>query len=214
MVEKTQDKLAQPLKGALVKAVHSGDYLTLTKAGKDYNVFLASVQAPKLGSQSRSEEPFGFEAREHVRERAIGRKCDFHPEYSFSGRDYGTVVVAEENLGLGLVKAGLAKVLEKKGAQAASAHYEELVAAQNEAKTKKLALHHGGDEKFLEKHTRSVTYFSDSGYSGAKLLEEAKVIDKPLEAIVEYVFNATFMTVYIHKFQTVAKVSMVFMFTP
>jgi hypothetical protein len=59
-----------------------------------------------------------------------------------------------------------------------------------------------------------VTYFTDSGYNSAKLLEEAKHIDKPLESIVEYVFNASFLSVYIHKFQTVVKMSLVHLFTP
>jgi len=68
MVEKTQDKLPQAIKGALVKAVNSGDYITLTKAGKDSNIFLASVSAPKIGNSNKSEEPFGFEAREYLRE--------------------------------------------------------------------------------------------------------------------------------------------------
>jgi endonuclease YncB( thermonuclease family) len=52
----------------------------------------------------------------------------------------------------------------------------------------------------LEKHTRKVTYFTDAGYNAAKLLEEAKIIDKPLESIVEYVFNAAYLSVYIHRF--------------
>lgn len=59
-----------------------------------------------------------------------------------------------------------------------------------------------------------MTYFSDTGYNASKLFEEAKGIDKPLESIVEYVFNASFLSVYIHKFQTVAKFSLVHLFTP
>lgn len=132
MVEKSSsaaEKLTQTLKGALVKAVNSGDYLTLTKQGKDYNVFLASVAAPKVGSANRVEEPFGFEAREFLREKIIGRKCDFHPEYNFGGRDYGSLIVDGENMGLSIVKAGLAKVVEKKGALPASSHYDALVEA-------------------------------------------------------------------------------------
>jgi|LauGreDrversion4_2_1035121.scaffolds.fasta_scaffold90115_1 staphylococcal nuclease domain-containing protein 1 len=216
MVEKlsSSEKLTAPIKGALVKAVHSGDYMTLTKGGKDYNIFLSSVQAPKIGSSSRNEEPFGFEAREFLRERIIGKKCEFHPEYNHGGRDYGTLVVKEENVGLSIVKAGLAKVLEKKGSLPASSHYEELVAAQAEAKNKKLAIHAALDDKYLEKHTRQVTYFSESGFNAAKLFEEGKTSDKPLEAIVEHFFNASFLTVYLPKFHTVAKISMVFLFTP
>jgi staphylococcal nuclease domain-containing protein 1 len=138
MVEKSstpsttqQEKITSAIKGALVKAVNSGDYLTLTKAGKDYNVFLASVSAPKVGSSNRSEEPFGFEAREFLRDKLgiIGKKCEFHPEYNYGGRDYGTLIVNEENVGLAIVKAGLAKVVEKKGALPASTHYDDLVAA-------------------------------------------------------------------------------------
>jgi staphylococcal nuclease domain-containing protein 1 len=215
MVEKTE-MITGVIKGALVKAVNSGDYLTLTKGGKDYNIFLASVAAPKMGSSSRVEEPFGFDAREFLRERYIGKKCDFNPEYNFGGRDYGTLLIGgTEDAGVEIVKAGLAKVVEKKGALPASSHYDELVAAQTEAKGKKINLHATGDQKYLDKHTRkNVTYFSEAGYSAPKLLEESKAIDKPLEAIVEYVFNASYLTVYIHKFQTVAKFSMNFLFTP
>ena len=218
MVDKTssnnQEKLTSSIKGALVKAVNSGDYLTINKAGKDYNVFLASVSAPKMGSASRSEEPFGFEAREFLRDKIIGRKCDFHPEYNFGGREYGSLIVDSENMGITIVKAGLAKVVEKKGALPASSHYEALTEAQNEAKNKKIGLHASTDPKFLEKHNREVTYFGEPGYNAAKLYEEAKSIAKPLEAIVEYVFNASFLTVYIHKFHTVAKISMVHIFSP
>ena len=180
MVDKTnntnsqQEKLTSSIKGALVKAVNSGDYLTITKAGKDYNVFLASVSAPKVGNASRSEEPFGFEAREYLRDKIIGRKCDFHPEYNFGGREYGTLMVDSEDIGLAIIKAGLAKVVEKRGALPVSSHYDALVDAQTEAKNKKLGLHASTDPKFLEKHNREVTYFGEPGYNAAKLFEEAK----------------------------------------
>lgn len=124
-----QEKLTKPIKGALVKAVNSGDFITLTKGGKDYNVFLGSVSAPKIGSSSKLEEPFGFEAREFLREKIIGKKCEFYPEYNYGGREYGTLMVGGENAGLQIVAAGLAKVVEKKGALPASSHYEELINA-------------------------------------------------------------------------------------
>jgi len=129
MVEK-KDKV---LKG-LIKAVHSGDYLTITKSSKlngpsDHNIYLASVTAPKIGSTNRVEEPFGFEAREFLREKIIGKKAEFTYEYIYGGRDYGTLVVDGVNYNLAIIKAGLAKIIEKKGAMAASANYEELVNA-------------------------------------------------------------------------------------
>ena len=97
---------------------------------------------------------------------------------------------------------------------AASSHYEELVNAQSEAKTNGRGLWASFEDKFLDKHTRKVTYFTDVGYSAPRLLEEAKSIDKPLESIVEYVFNCSYLSVYVHKFQTVIKLSLVHLFTP
>lgn len=70
------------------------------------------------------------------------------------------------------------------------------------------------DSKYLEKHTRQVAYFSDAGFSPSKYFDEAQKIDKPLEAIVEYVFSASFVTVYIHKFSAVVRLSMNHLFTP
>jgi staphylococcal nuclease domain-containing protein 1 len=211
------EKKSKVIKG-LVKAVHSGDYITIIKSSKagppqEFAVYLASITAPKIGSTNRTEEPFAFDAREFLREKVIGKKCEFTQEYNFSGRDYGTLVVNEENMNLALVKSGLVKVLEKKGNIQASQHYDELLAAQNEIKTKKIGLWNT-DEKNIEKHIRNVTHYSDSGFSAAKLFEESKAIEMPLESIVEYVFNASFVSAYIHKFQTVVKVSMNFLFTP
>jgi len=51
------------------------------------------VTAPKIGSTNRTEEPYGFEAREFLREIIIGKKCEFIPEYQYGGRDYGTLIV-------------------------------------------------------------------------------------------------------------------------
>ena len=61
---------------------------------------MGSVSAPKIGSSSRVEEPFGFEARAFLREQIIGKKCEFYPEYNFGGREFGTLLVGGENVGL------------------------------------------------------------------------------------------------------------------
>jgi staphylococcal nuclease domain-containing protein 1 len=113
MVEKKEKVIK-----ALVRAVFSGDFIALqrsTKTPPEQNVYLASIKAPTVGSTNRPEEPFAFEAREFLRERVIGKKCEFHLEYNFSGRDYGTLIVNGENMNVAIVRAGLAKVIEKKG---------------------------------------------------------------------------------------------------
>lgn len=112
-----------------------------------------------------------------------------------------------------LVSAGLAKVVEKKGTQPTSKFYDDLLQAQSEAQKKQLGLW-TQDSKIIQKNTREVTYFSEANYNPHKILEEAQKIDRPLESIIEYVFNASFVSVYIHKFQTVIKLSMIHLFTP
>ena len=77
-------------------------------------VHLAWISAPRLGSSQRVEEPFAFDAREHVREKIIGKKCTFIVQYTVGGRRYLTVEVDKVDVALQLVQAGLAKVQEKR----------------------------------------------------------------------------------------------------
>lgn len=75
---------------------------------------MAGLIAPKLGTNQREEESFGFEARELLRKKAIGQKCEFHVEYKVNDRECGTLFIGEENLNLTLASSGLVKVVEKK----------------------------------------------------------------------------------------------------
>ena len=68
-----------------------------------------------MGSVNRSEEPLSFEAREFIREKYIGKKCEFEVEYTVSNRQYGILIIGEIIMNLELVRNGLAKVMEKKG---------------------------------------------------------------------------------------------------
>ena len=101
-----------------------------------------------MGSSNRVEDAFGFDAREFLRDRIIGKKCEFHKEYEYGGRDYGTLMVNRENMNLAIIKEGLAKVIEKKGNLPASRHYDDLMAAQLEAKNRKKNVF-STDEKFI-----------------------------------------------------------------
>ena len=51
-----------------------------------------------MGSTNRVEEAFAFDARELLREKIIGKKCEFTIEYNYGGRDYGTLIVNGENI--------------------------------------------------------------------------------------------------------------------
>lgn len=90
---------------------------------------------------------------------------------------------------------------------------KELLQAQQDAKNKTLCIW-SRDKNFIEKHTRKPTYYTDSGYNPTELVNESKTSKEPLESIVEYVFTANFISVYIIKLQTVAKIALTFLFTP
>ena len=79
-----------------------------------------------MGGPNRTEEPFGFDAREFLREKIIGKKCEFAIEYTISARDYGILKVDGEVINLAIVKSGFVKVMEKKGNMQASKYYEDL----------------------------------------------------------------------------------------
>lgn len=90
-----------------------------------------------MGGPNRTEEPFSFDAREFLRQKVIGKKCEFTIEYTISARDYGYLIVDEEVLNLSIAKAGLAKVFEKKGNMQVSKYHDELLSSQEEAKKSK-----------------------------------------------------------------------------
>jgi endonuclease YncB( thermonuclease family) len=55
-----------------------------------------------------------------VREQIVGKKAEFRVDYNYGGRDYGTLMVDGVNINTAIVRAGLAKVVEKKGSMATS----------------------------------------------------------------------------------------------
>lgn len=108
---------AQLLEGK-VKSVLSGDTLELSHPTKPVTktITLASINAPRLARRNETkEEPYAFEAREFLRKRVIGKKVKFQVEYTNpkTGRDYGSVLLDDKNLGEELLSAGLATLKEK-----------------------------------------------------------------------------------------------------
>eukprot|EP01062_Namystynia_karyoxenos_P056434 TRINITY_DN4739_c0_g1_i1.p1 TRINITY_DN4739_c0_g1~~TRINITY_DN4739_c0_g1_i1.p1 ORF type:complete len:984 (+),score=385.13 TRINITY_DN4739_c0_g1_i1:107-2953(+) len=113
----------------LVKAVPSGDTLTLfqpdgkTFPPKEKTVVISGLVCPKAARQSKDagaqpDDEFGWQAREFVRRRVIGRPVMFTKESvnEVSRREYGQVMFKEtpdgqpKNLGAALVAAGLSNM--------------------------------------------------------------------------------------------------------
>lgn len=70
------------------------------------------------------------------------------------------------------------------------------------------------EEAHIKKHLRQVLYFGEADYNPVKLLADSKAEQKPLAAILEHVFSASFVTLYVFKLQAVVKVNLLHLYTP
>eukprot|EP00906_Rhabdomonas_costata_P031269 RCo044170 len=104
----------------LVKGVTSGDTLLLLVPNKlppvERTVTLAGVEVPKVARKTpvpTQDEPYGWEAREFVRKKLIGKPVTYHHEYTVDKveRNFGQITYGpqKENLAVALVAEGLAE---------------------------------------------------------------------------------------------------------
>ncbi|CAG8444479.1 574_t:CDS:10 [Acaulospora morrowiae] len=181
---------------ATVKSVLSGDTLILrgkqiaNKPPPERQLNLAYIQAPRIGSQKKDDEPFAFEAREFIRSRIVGKEVSFRVDYTIpsTNREYGTVYLNNENLAHLIVKEGWAKVREesRKNKEEGREEYDSLISfekiAQSAAK---------GIWEDKEKYSRNVNY---------TFQEDAKAyLDKykgqPIDGIIELVRDGSSLRV-------------------
>lgn len=96
-----------------------------------------------------------------MREKLIGKKVDFTIEYMIKERRYVTIACEESSINLMIVKAGLAKALEKKSNDP---KFEAIATASEDCAKRKVGLWQT-DPKIIEKNTRQVTYFGEADYN-------------------------------------------------
>jgi staphylococcal nuclease domain-containing protein 1 len=202
----------------MLREVKSGDMVVIHRTMKDGStqekqLNLSNLSAPRLGNANRVEEAFSFDAREFVRSKCIGQKCEFHVDYAVKEREYGVLKMGDENINELLLAEGLVKLFEKSGKNAEDEGYQALKAIQEEAIAKHKGVHNT-DPAFIKKHTRDVTYNNSMSFQPRDLLLKAEGIDAPLAAIIEYVFSPTLVSVYILKFDTVCRLQMQHLFVP
>ncbi|KAJ8515253.1 hypothetical protein ONZ45_g7284 [Pleurotus djamor] len=111
---------------AIVKSVISGDSLLLRgrpgaqgQPPKERVLHLADVSAPRMGSSTREDEPWAFEAREFMRVHAVGKEVTFTSIHSLPSnddvpRDLGSAEIGGVDLSTELLKNGWAKIKESK----------------------------------------------------------------------------------------------------
>ena len=120
----------------------SGDSISLAPIGKkvkqgdDPYCFLAYVTVPRIGTPNRTEEAYAFEAREAIRDKAIGRKVDYVTEYMAGSKKAVSVTVEGECLASLLVTRSLAKVNERRANTPEGGLHEQLLALQEEVSKK------------------------------------------------------------------------------
>lgn len=133
----------------VTKIIGADTILVRTKTGTtDKRINFSSVRGPRAGESS--ESPFRDEAKEFLRQKAIGK----HVKISIDGtkpategyeqRDAATVTEKGKNLGLALVEAGWASVIRhRKDDTDRASNYDELLAAQEKAKEEKKGMWSG-----------------------------------------------------------------------
>ncbi|KAG2043573.1 transcription factor [Suillus americanus] len=111
---------------AIVKSVISGDTLVLRgrtgpqgQSPKERILHLADVVAPRMGNQTREDEPWAFESRDFLRALAVGKEISFTSTHSFPSnddvtRDFGTAEIGGVDVASEMLKNGWAKVKESK----------------------------------------------------------------------------------------------------
>ena len=92
-----------------------------------------------MGNPNRKEEPFGFEARELVRNKLIGKKVTFKLEYMANGKRFISVKLPGEDgqdLATFLVSESMARVNDKRGNTEEGSLHHNLLALQTEISKK------------------------------------------------------------------------------
>ena len=115
-MEKTQQPKANAkAQSGTIRAVHSGDAITIAFGGVTEKCYLSNVQAPYIGSPNRAEEAFAHAARESIRNKIIGRKCQFTIDYEHNSRQFVTLMVEKECINVLVIESGFARVVERGG---------------------------------------------------------------------------------------------------
>ena len=196
-----------------VKGVLSGDYIVISGKLKknsddvpeEINLFLTGLNAPKINSQSSYEEDFcGWESRNFLRQRIIGKIVKYNVDYNQGANLVGQVFFEGKNLNVELVRKGLAKVNTTKSNEALmkTGFFANMKKAEEEASKSNLGIHGNKNNAVMRKITKH------EDIDAKAFFEENK--EKELDAMLEVVFNCSGFLVYLKEFNYVIKASLRF----
>ncbi|KAI1343183.1 tudor domain-containing protein [Xylariaceae sp. FL0016] len=170
----------------IVSKIMSADTIFVrTKTGDEKRIGLSSVRGPR--TNEASEAPFRDEAKEFLRKKLIGKHVRVTVDGSkpategFEARDVATVTDKGKNMNLILVQEGWCSVIRhRKDDTDRAPNYDELLAAQEEAKEQKKGMWSGKPNK-----AKTYTDASES-VQRAKIQVSTLQRQKKVPAIVDF----------------------------
>lgn len=192
------------IKSGIVKTCLSGDCMVIRgrpRGGPPPEVTLAlsSVTAPRIARRANpanpadpgtEEEPYGWEAREFLRKKVVGKEVLFVEENVMATRSYGTVYLPPdpsvkditqcENLSKTMISEGFFRVRESNRPTDDQIEYKNL---SEEARTHGKGIHNEVNKSL---HVRPVTWTVDNPRHFVDSHHQ-----KPIQAVVEQVVNGS-----------------------
>ena len=197
--------------GTVVEVVNADALMVQNNATQEVKkLFLASVRPPprpegEKVTRALYDVPFMFEAREFLRTRLIGKKVTVHVDYiqpksdAYPEKVCASIFTQDGNVNVAeaLIAKGLATVVRyRQDDDQRSAHYDALREAELKAQNGKKGLH-GNPEKGV---IRIVDISNDAAKAKQFLPSlQRSSLNSRREAIVEHVFSASRIKVYVPK---------------
>lgn len=139
---------SKDLEATVTKIIGADTIIVRSKNGPEKRISLSSIRGPRAGEPS--EAPFREEAKEFLRKKVIGKHVRVSVDGTkaatddFEARDVATVTQGGKNIGLQLVQEGYCSVIRhRKDDTDRASNYDELLAAQEQAKEEKKGMWSG-----------------------------------------------------------------------
>jgi len=179
--ETKREKKAPVKTKGTVRSVNGGDVFTIfTAEGNLIKAQLSSIQAPRMGTATRAEEAFAWEAREFLRKKIIGQQLSITIVNQAGDMNYVNALLGEQDLAELMVSNGWCTVHPK----AKGEHAEELAEMEARAREDHIGIFQT-DRSKAQRNAESIKPF--------KLFEECK--SKPVSGVVESVRSGSTLRV-------------------
>lgn len=198
--------------GTVIEVINADALMVENAATKEVKkLFLASVRPPPRPeggdkiTRALYDVPFMFEAREFLRTRLVGKKVTVHIDYiqpksdAYPEKTCASVFTMDGNVNVGeaLIAKGLATAVRyRQDDDQRSAYYDALREAEVKAQNGKRGLHGNPDKGVVR-----IVDISNDAQKAKQFLPslQRSSINSRREAIVEHVFSASRIKVYIPK---------------